>query len=100
MRNSKQTIIIGIVMMITGIYLDTMLKTLYYMTSQSLPSGPPILATPELTFIFPLGLAIMLAGVLTNQGFDVNAQRFAILYLLSFLLLLLIITLLGPILLF
>ncbi len=101
MRNTTHTILAGIVMMVTGIYLNLLLMTFYYMTRQPLIwKGPPILATPGLTFIFPLGLAITLTGILNNQGLEVNGRRFVILYLLSFLLLILFIALWGHIFLF
>ncbi len=86
MERSKSTVIVGILMMITGLYLDSLFKVILYIMRPPLAPGLIIVATPGLTFIFPLGFAIVLAGFIIHRGQIMNGRRFAILYLLSFLL--------------
>ena len=83
MDRSTSTIIVGLLMVITGIYLDFLISLAFNMIDSGIDPGPrfiPFIGTP---LICPLGIAIMIAGLLMRQNVIVNARRFLILFLLS-----------------
>ena len=83
MDKSTSIMLAGFIMIITGIYLDFLISIAFNMANSGIDPGPrfiPFIGTP---FICPLGVAIMIAGLLMRQNVIVNARRFLILFLLS-----------------
>ena len=83
MEKSTSIIIVGFIIFITGIYLDILISITFNMINPGIDPGPRFIPFIGISFICPLGVAIIIAGLLMGQNIIISARRFLILFLLS-----------------
>ena len=83
MDRSTSTMFAGFLMFLTGIYIDYLSILIFNMSYSGIDSGPRWIPFLGISFICPLGVAIIMSGFLMRQNVHIGARRFLILFLLS-----------------
>jgi len=83
MDESTSSMLAGFLMFLTGIYIDYLSILIFNTIYSGIDSGPRWIPFLGISFICPLGVAIIISGFLMRQKVSIGARRFLILFLLS-----------------